>query len=199
MLSNPRLRHSFVTTSVCVNDVVGVFNQIRYNGVELCCVPVCNHRLSRLLLNSRPGFFAAVPPRFAIAWLSSKEPGFSFLEISVEVDSDRKNPLMNPFVAVTLFLISLQCAVNGKFRINGFFYALSADLCKPQLKRFRFWGWNRLDNAKQLLGVGNIGLVTLTVCREHFQLTTFCRQLASIFFQARFQDAPIFGGKRVSG
>lgn len=143
--------------------------------------------------------FAAVPPRFAIAWLSSKEPGFSFLEISVEVDSDRKNPLMNPFVAVTLFLISLQCAVNGKFRINGFFYALSADLCKPQLKRFRFWGWNRLDNAKKLLGVGNIGLVTLTVCREHFQLTTFCRQLASIFFQARFQDAPIFGGKRVSG
>ena len=105
---------------------------------------------------------------------------------------NRLQALVDPFAAVSLLEIGFQCAVNRQFRIDRFFYALPTDLRQPELERLGFGRGNGLNDAKELFRVGYIGVVAFPVCRTHFQLTTFCSQLTTFFFQSGLQHAPIF-------
>ena len=83
--------------------------------------------------------------------------------------------------------------VDRQFRVNGFFYALPADLCQPELELLRLGGGDGLNHAEKLLGDGNIGFVAFSVLGGlQFQLLTICQQLiCAFFFQTLLQFRPI--------
>ena len=64
---------------------------------------------------------------------------------------------------------------------------------------FRFGGWDGLDEAENLLGVGDIGHALLAVGSGHFQTVTICNGFISFIRETLFQDTPINWGIRAIG
>ena len=71
--------------------------------------------------------------------------------------------LIDPIGGVPLLSIGLQRSLDCDLRIDRFFDSFPANLRKPQLERFRFFGWNGLDQPQKLLGIGNISGAPLAV------------------------------------
>lgn len=70
--------------------------------------------------------------------------------------ADSHETLVDPFTGIAFTLISCDEPLGDKLGIKSFFDTLSADLGKPELEWLSLFGRYRLDDAKKLLGVGDV-------------------------------------------
>ncbi len=70
-------------------------------------------------------------------------------------------------------MVILQQPLDADFGVIYLFEAFAAKLCQPQLKWFGFGRGDGLNEAKQLLYIGDVGHSHFAVRGFHFQVYDF--------------------------
>ena len=88
--------------------------------------------------------------------------------------------LLNPLLAAAMFLPGGAGAFEGAGGVGHLLHPLVTDFGQPEFDRLGLGAGNALDEAKQGLGIGNIGEVAFAVGSGQFQLVTI-RHLLTAF------------------